>query len=62
MFMGKVLASAPLHFCKRKILDAIFITKLKLDLYDQIEHHALSLLGLLELIKLYLLSRYVLFI
>ena len=43
MFTWKVLASAPLNFCKRKILEAFFITKLKPDLNDQIEHHALSL-------------------
>ena len=39
----KVLASAPLHFRKRKILEGFFITKLKPDLIDQTEHHALSL-------------------
>ena len=43
MFMWKVLASAPLHFHIRKILEAFFITKLKLDLNDRIEHHGLSL-------------------
>ena len=43
MFTLKVLTSSPLHFCKRKILEVIFITKLKLDLNDQVEHHALSL-------------------
>ena len=43
MFTWKVLASAPLNFCKRKILEAFFITKLKPDLNDQIKHHALSL-------------------
>ena len=43
MFTWKVLASAPLHLCKRKILEAFFITKLKPDLNDQIEHHTLSL-------------------
>ena len=43
MFTWKVLAYAPLHFSKRKILDAFFITKLKPDLSDQIEHRALSL-------------------
>ena len=43
MLTWKVLESAPLHFCKRKILEAFFITKLKQDLNDQIEHHALSL-------------------
>ena len=43
MFTWKVLASAPLNFHKRKILEAFFITKLKPDLNDQIEHHALSL-------------------
>ena len=43
IFNWKVLVSAPLHFCKRKILEPFFITKLKLDLNDQIEHHALSL-------------------
>ena len=32
MLSRKVLASAPLHFCKRKILEAFFITKLKPDL------------------------------
>ena len=43
IFTWKVLASAPLYFRKRKILEAFFITKLKPDLNDQIEHHALSL-------------------
>ena len=43
MFTWKVLASAPLHFCKIKILEACFITKLKPNLNDQIEHHAQSL-------------------
>ena len=43
MFTWKVLASAPLRFRKRKIFEASFITKLKPDLNDQIEHHALSL-------------------
>ena len=43
MFTWKVLASAPLNFHKRKILEAFFITKLKPDLNEQIEHHALSL-------------------
>ena len=33
----------PLHFCKRKIIEAFFMTKLKSDLNDEIEHHALSL-------------------
>ena len=42
MFTWKVFASAPLHFRKRKILEVFFITKLKPDLNDQIEHHALS--------------------
>ena len=53
MFTWKVLASAPLNFHKRKILEAFFITKLKPDLNDQIEHHTLSLfrMGLLELIN-----------
>ena len=53
MFTWKVLASAPLNFCKRKILEAFFITKLKPDLNEQVEHHALSLFqhGLLELIN-----------
>ena len=41
IFTWKVLASAPLHLCKRKILEAFFITKLKPNLNDQIEHHAL---------------------
>ena len=43
MFTWKVLASIPLHFYKRKILEEFFITNLKPDLNDQIEHHALSL-------------------
>ena len=43
MFTWKVLASAPLHFRKRKILEAFFITKLEPDFNDQLEHHALSL-------------------
>ena len=43
MFPLKVLASAPLNFRKRKILEAFFITKLKPDLNYQIQHHALSL-------------------
>ena len=43
MFTWKILASASLHFCKRKILEVLFITKLKPDLNNQIEHHALSL-------------------
>ena len=43
VFMWKVLASAPLNFHKRKILEAFIITKLKPDLNDQIEQHALSL-------------------
>ena len=43
MFTREVLASGPLHFLKNKILEALFITKLKPDLNDQIEHHALSL-------------------
>ena len=43
MFTWKVLPSAPLHFRKRKILEMFFITKLKLGLNDQIEHHTLSL-------------------
>ena len=43
MFTWKVLASIPLHFRKRKILEVFFITKLKPDLNDQIEHHAFSL-------------------
>ena len=43
MFTWKVLAYAPLHFRKRKVLEAFFVTKLKPDLNDQIEHHALSL-------------------
>ena len=43
MFTWKVLASIPLHFRKRKILEAFFVTKLKPDLNDQIEHHAFSL-------------------
>ena len=42
MFTWKVLASAPLHFRKGKILEAFFMTKLKPDLKDQIEHHILS--------------------
>ena len=44
MFTWKVLASAPLRFHKRKILEAFFIKKLKPNLNDQIEHHALSLI------------------
>ena len=59
MFTEKVLASASLHFCKRKILEAFFITKLKPDLNDQTEHHALSFTWIY---KWYLFSRYVLFI
>ena len=53
MFTWRVLASAPLHLHKGKILEAFFITKLKPDLNDQIEHHTLSLfrMGLLELIN-----------
>ena len=43
MFTWKVLASASLNFRKRKILEAFFITKLKPDLNDQTEHHALSI-------------------
>ena len=43
MFTWKVLASAPLHFRKGKILEGFFITKLKPDLNDQIDNHALSL-------------------
>ena len=43
LFTWKVLASALLNFRKRKILEVFFITKLKPDLNDQIEHHALSL-------------------
>ena len=43
MCTWKVLTSAPLNFRKRKILERFFITKLKPDLNDQIEHHALSL-------------------
>ena len=43
MLTWKVLASAPLNFHKRKILEAFFITKLKPASNDQIEHHALSL-------------------
>ena len=43
MFTWKVLASTPLHFPKTEILDAFFITTLKPDLNDSIEHHALSL-------------------
>ena len=43
MFTCKVLSSAPLHFCKIKILEACFITKLKPNLNDQIKHHASSL-------------------
>ena len=43
MFTWKVLAYAPSHFRKRKVLEAFFVTKLKPDLNDQIEHHALSL-------------------
>ena len=43
MFTWKVLASTPLHFWKRKILEVFFITKLKRNLNDQIEHHVLSL-------------------
>ena len=43
MFTWKGLASAPLYFCKRKILEAFIITKLKPDLNDQIANHALSL-------------------
>ena len=43
MFTWKVLASAPLNFCKRKILESFFFTILKPDLNDQIEHHALPL-------------------
>ena len=43
MLTWKVLSSAPLHFRKRKILEAFFITKLEPGLNDQIEHHALSL-------------------
>ena len=42
-FTWKVLASAPRHFRKRKILEAFFITKFKPELNDQVEHHALSL-------------------
>ena len=38
------LTSAPLHFHKRKILEGFFITKLKPELTDQIQHHALSLI------------------
>ena len=37
------LLGKSLHFLKRKILEAFFVTKLKPDLNDQIEHHALSL-------------------
>ena len=43
MFTWNILASGPFHFRKRKILEAFFITKLKPDLNDQIEYHALSL-------------------
>ena len=43
MFMWKVLSSALLHLPKRKILEVFFITKLKPDLNDQIEHHAFPL-------------------
>ena len=43
MFMWKDLASASLHFRKREMLKAFFITKLKPDLNDQIEDHSLSL-------------------
>ena len=62
MFTWKVLASAPLHFCKIKILEACFITKLKPNLNDQIEHHAQSLFwhGVTWHDKWYLFSRYVL--
>ena len=42
-FTWKVLALAPKHYRKRKILEAFFIAKFKPDLNDQIEHHALSL-------------------
>ena len=43
MFTWKVLASASLNFRKRKILEAFLVTKLKPDLNDQTEHHALSI-------------------
>ena len=43
MFTWNVLVSALLYFGKRKFLEAFFITKLKPDLNDQIQHHALSL-------------------
>ena len=43
MFTRNVLVSVTLHFRKRKILEALFIIKLKPDLNDQIKHHALSL-------------------
>ena len=43
MFTWKVLASAPLHCHKQEILEAFFITKLKPDINNQIEHYALSL-------------------
>ena len=64
MFTWKVLASAPLHFRKRKILEAFFITKSKPDLNEQIEHHALSLFrhGVTWIDHWYLFSRYVLFL
>ena len=43
IILWKILASANLHFRKRKILEAFFITKLRPGLNDQIKHHTLSL-------------------
>ena len=43
IILWKILASANLHFRKRKILEAFFITKLRPGLNDQIKQHALSL-------------------
>ena len=43
MFTWKVLASGPLHFRERKVLESFFIRKLKPDVNYQIENHALSL-------------------
>ena len=39
-FTWKVLLIAPTHFCRRKILEAIFMALRKLALNDQLEHHS----------------------
>ena len=42
-FTWRILAPAPRHWKRRKILEAFFITKYKPDLNDQVSHSSLSI-------------------